>query len=196
VFYLVRLCKAHPQLAGKRPDKVIHEIEKLLNRSPRPRQATSGDLWHHWLGVFKDDAEATFYDTWDRVRWLPGQYDPLENAAELSRQQPLGLDAETRAKRPAGYVQFVSLAAWLQTSMPDRPIMLPCREVAAILGVSPITVSRYRKWAVEDGFLQEVRESEFRGKGKSGIATEFRFAVGCWPYLRERLGMDKESNKG
>jgi hypothetical protein len=70
--------------------------------------------------------------------------------------------------------------------MGDRSIMLPCREVGEALGVQPMTISRYRKWAKEDGFLQEVKEAKFAGKRGAGEVTEFRFDVSRCPCLENR----------
>ena len=67
--------------------------------------------------------------------------------------------------------------------MGDRNILLPVAEVAELLGVESITISRYRRWAVEDGYLVELKPYEFAGKGKGGRATEFRFNVGLYPGL-------------
>jgi hypothetical protein len=49
-----------------------------------------------------------------------------------------------------------------------------------------MTVSRYRKWALEDGFIKQVKAHQFFGKGKGGKATEFLFDVSRCEMLRER----------
>lgn len=61
----------------------------------------------------------------------------------------------------------------------------PCENVGAIMGVSKMTVSRYRRWAAEDGLLTLTRQHKFRSGG-GGDATEFTFDVSRFPCLREK----------
>ena len=103
---------------------------------------------------------------------------------EFSRRSPLLLLKEKAVKRPSSYPSFVSLAGWLQVVAGDTEIMLPCRDVAEVMGVTPMTVSRYRNWAIEDGYLVKVKDHTFRGKGASNEATEFRFPVQLWECLK------------
>jgi hypothetical protein len=142
------------------------------------------DDWERWLDVSREDAHAEFYGAWDQVRFLPGRM-PLESALEYADRLPLELNAETREGRPEGYQRFISIAGWLQVGMGDRNILLPVEDLAEALGVQPMTVSRYRKWAEEDGFLKQVKGHVYKGKGRGGKATEFRFKVGRFPILRE-----------
>ena len=74
--------------------------------------------------------------------------------------------------------------------MGDRTILLPVEELARRLGTQPVTISRYRRWAVQDGYLREVKPHEFRGKGKPGKATEFRFNVSLFGITKERAQKD------
>jgi hypothetical protein len=178
IFYLVQLVKGHPstatigaKMAFQRTDGVIRAWHK--------------EGWEVYLGVTREDAGATFFDAWDKIRYFPGRT-PLGNALEQSERMPLLLDKETRVRRPDGYERFVSLAGWLQVGMGDWPIMLPYREVDELLDVQPMTVSRYRKWAKEVGFLTEVKAAKFTGKRGEGEATEFRFDTSRWECLRER----------
>jgi hypothetical protein len=48
-----------------------------------------------------------------------------------------------------------------------------------------MTVSRYRKWGQENSYLKEVKAHAYKGKGRGGKATEFRFNVGRFHILRE-----------
>jgi len=81
------------------------------------------------------------------------------------------------ARRPPGYPLFVSVASWLQKDREvGATILLPDEELARLLDVTAATISRYRRWAQEDGYLHEVKPHEFKGKG--GKATEFRFDDG------------------
>ena len=69
------------------------------------------------------------------------------------------------------YARFISLAAWLQTIAGNDPIYLPTRKLAPLLGVTPMTVSRWRQFGEKDGFIEKVRDHDFPARR----ATEFRF---------------------
>jgi hypothetical protein len=116
---------------------------------------------------------------------LPG-YSPLDNAVEQARRCPLRLRDDLKELRSEGYQTFVSIAGWLQVGMGDANILLPVEELAPLLRVKPMTVSRYRRWAVEDGFIKEVKPYQRRGENRAGKATEFRFNVERFPILGER----------
>ena len=73
------------------------------------------------------------------------------------------------------YDRFVSLAGWLQHTAGDRPIALPCRVVAALMGTDKHQVSAWRGLAVREGFLRELEKARYEPGGK-GKATTFRFA--------------------
>lgn len=47
--------------------------------------------------------------------------------------------------------------------------------VAQLLNVQPMTVSRYRSWTVEDGYLIERTKYRSPKAGRPGKATLFRF---------------------
>src|SRR5262249_13308439 len=143
------------------------------------------DPWEFWFGPAQADAHAEFLDTWDKIRYLPGMT-PLDGAAEWARRYPLGLAEENGHSWSREYVRFISIAGWLQTSMGDLPIQLPVQDLAEILGVQKMTVSRYRKWAVADGFLVEVKAHSFHPDAKRNRATDFRFNVERFPILAER----------
>jgi hypothetical protein len=55
--------------------------------------------------------------------------------------------------------------------------------VAELLGVEPMTITRYRRWAVQDGLLKEVKPYVFRGKGGAGKAAEYEFDLTRVPGL-------------
>jgi hypothetical protein len=178
IFYFIQLVKAHPSVATVQGKTAFRRVDRAIRQS-RPSS------WEHWLGVTRDDAEAAFIDAWDKIRYFPGRT-PLGNAHEQSARSPLRLNKETKERRSDGYERFISLAGWLQVGMGDRPIMLPCREVGDLLSVQPMTISRYRKWAKEDGFLREVKGAKFGGRHGEGEATEFRFDTSRFPCLDNR----------
>jgi DNA-binding transcriptional regulator YhcF (GntR family) len=64
--------------------------------------------------------------------------------------------------------------------------MLPTRrELADMMDVIPMTISRWRKRAVEDGYLVKVKDHQFQSKGISE-AADFRFNVGLYLKLNEK----------
>jgi hypothetical protein len=107
------------------------------------------------------------------VRYGPGE-SPLHIAATLAEQCPVSVSEVGEDRRPDAYARFIALAAWLQVAMGDRPIMLPCEKVGYQLGLSKMTISIYRTWATEDGYLALVKKHSRANRE----ATEFRFNVG------------------
>lgn len=165
--------------------EAFKKVSAILKRFLRGNQMKSDtDAWSYYLGVSQEEAEAEFFEVWDKIRLLPGET-PLHCAAEFSRRSPLGIKREVAAKRPSGYPKFISFAGWLQVVAGNTVIMLPCHDVGAILGVTGMTVSRYRRWAVEDGYLLKVKDHSYRGRGAENEATEFRFNVGLWTCLQQ-----------
>lgn len=109
---------------------------------------------------------------------LPLILSALIQAFESSIAQPLQVTtARTFAQKYAG---FVSLAGWLQVGVGRRPIALPQREAGKLLCVEQRTVSRYAKWAEEDGFLRRIAGPVRRG-GQEGPAPEYLFDVSRFP---------------
>jgi hypothetical protein len=81
----------------------------------------------------------------------------------------------------------------LQVIVGDKSFYLPCQKVSELLKVSKMTVSRYRRWAVEDTYLRIVEDAKFRSKGRSE-ATEFRFDVSRWSCLRTKAQDGSEAS--
>lgn len=190
LFYFMRLLKVHPSMEKIEPAKALKKVESTLviwQHLIPPH--LHGDGWRHWFSVGHDDAVAEFYDAWDKIRYLPG-FSPLDNAIELARRKPLTTHDENRKARPPQYQLFISIAGWLQIGMGNKNILLPVHDLAARMGVEPMTITRYRKWAKEDGFLFEKKAHKFRSKGEGGRATEFRFDVSRWPILKSRASAE------
>jgi hypothetical protein len=183
-FEFTRQLKAHPELGPITAAKAIAKIEHIIRSW---EDMTGDDFWGHFFCVSRDDGHAEILDCWDQVRRLPG-LDALANAAEFSRRIPLSLSKKAFEKRgrSMAYCRFLSLCGWLQVTVgTGNPIAVPCREVADLIGVEPMTVSRFRKWALEDGFLQEYRKHQFHGPAAANKATEFFFAWNWWPILKQ-----------
>jgi hypothetical protein len=61
--------------------------------------------------------------------------------------------------------------------VPASSFLLPCHKLAPVLACRPMTISRYRKKAIRDGYLKVVKTHSYRSDGK-GEATEFQFLDG------------------
>lgn len=186
LFYFVRLVKTHPSMARRTCRGAFNEVVKVMRswRSQLKPEDKCKDVWWAWLDMNADDAEAEFFDSWEKVRVLVG-FSPLENAVEIASRKPLNPRAGYKGERPSAYPRFISLAGWLQVSVGDQPILLPCHEVGELLKLSKQTIMRYRRWAVEDGFLEVIKEHRPPEGGQPGEATRFHFFVERFPILKD-----------
>lgn len=176
VFLFVRILKAHPKLSGNSAKMAWERVRR------------SGCNLEGWCEGGQEDVAAAFYDGWESAR-LPAGINPLTEAYRLANATPLLLLRGTEENRPPGYVLFVSLAAWLCVVVGSVRIKLPCDAVAAELGVSAMTVSRYRKFALRDGYLSVLKKARHR-PGGSGEATTFRFRAESWEIIQKSLPKD------
>ncbi len=142
------------------------------------------------FGLTEEEAYAEFVTSWDKVRYPPG-YGPLQTAILYAKKSILVPD-RCKHRSLKGYQAFVSIAGWLQVCMGNRPIYLPCELIAnelSRLGFNggkchKTTVSYWRRMAITDGYLKEVKPHKFSSKGASR-ATEFRFDVSIFEVLRK-----------
>ena len=114
------------------------------------------------------DAEMAFDGAWVECRAVPG-YDPLTIAILEAKQSPAVADDNV----PAGYTNFLKIARSLQRQLPNSSFMLPCHKLASLLACQAMTISRYRKKAIRDGYLKIVKHHSYCSTGK-GEATEFQ----------------------
>ena len=173
-FVFVRMCKGY-WLEGKTGESAFDEVEPVIRK-------LGG--WPPSFGdeeIDGEEAYTEFVTLWDKVRYRPDET-PLTNAAAKAKAYPLSTRRSTEKRRLPGYNRFVSLAGWLQVSMGDKPIMLPCRACAEVLKTTPRMVSLWRQWAIEDEFLVVIKSHAYHPNGKSE-ATVFRFDVGRWTCL-------------
>ncbi len=203
LFWFAWIIRGHTDMQRllKSPAKAISKVETVMRgwtqsikaRREKPPYGSSSDPWMDWFGVDRYDARAEFVDVWQKARFLPG-HSPLQQAFDEARRMRLLLSEEMRTIRAAApsserderdYEFFISLAGHLQVAVGDQPIKLPCDALAVTLGVSKMTISRYRRWAIADKFIAVVKEHTFRSKGRSD-ATEFRFDVRWYSALAEK----------
>lgn len=142
-----------------------------------------------WGRIFElepEEARAEFCNTWKKIRFRPDET-PLDQALAKAKAYPVKAprDETCTVERPK-YDRFISLCGWLQVTMGDRPIFLPVRQVAALLETDIRMVSLWRQAAVDEGFLEVVKEHEFRPGGR-GRATEFRVTKGYLAWFEGHL---------
>ena len=154
-----RFAKAHPALTNLDADQALSMVSRTIGNR----------FWEQHFCMNLADAEMAFDNVWTTCRNVPG-HDPLTMAVLRAKQI-----AEIEDDRPpAGYKTFLNVARFLKLQLKDVPFMLPCHKLAPLLECLPITISRYRRKAVRDGYLAVVKEHKYRSAGK-GEATEFVF---------------------
>ena len=153
-------------MIGLRSTAALRVIEKTLAAW---KGRLNVDPWDRYFLIPKEDGQVEFLACWEKVRFVPG-WEPLDQAVERAKQMQL----KPRNERTDGYQMFISIAGWLQVTMGNRNIMLPCEKLSGYLNCQPMTISRYRRWGVDDGLLTVVKEHHFKSAG-AGEATEFRF---------------------
>jgi hypothetical protein len=154
-----RFAKAHPFLVNLDENRALGEIKRTIGRT----------FWTDHLHMEAADAEMAFDCVWIECRAVPG-YDPLTVAILEAKESPAVEDHTL----PAGYRTFLKVAQSLQRQLPTSSFMLPCHKLALMLACQPMTISRYRKKAIRDGYLKIVKSHSYRSVGKSE-ATEFQF---------------------
>jgi hypothetical protein len=160
MFNFVRRAKAHPEL------QTLGGLEaaELVQRCLKSWSSESGDPWREWFPQ-SDDGKTEFVDTWERIKWPRAA---LEDAKVSAARLPLRPFRCYSVK----YGLFVSVAGYLQRSV-NGAILLPCRKMAGLLECDAMTVSRYRRLAVQDGLLRLTA----RGIKAQRKADEFSFAT-------------------
>lgn len=130
-------------------------------------------------GLTDEAVYLEFACNWSSIRYRSGET-PLENALGKAERFPLTPDrAIGHPRLLIGYSRFVSIAAWLQVTMGDRPIFLPVRNLACLLEVAEMSISRYRQMAEEDGYIRTLQPA-CRERHR---ATKFRFDISRFEIL-------------
>lgn len=176
VFHLVRMLRAHPESQKWKPGVLLRAMIKA-------RIDWIPDDDHD-----PDEAAAEFVRHWDKIRFLPGM-SPLESAWQRAQESPLSIPQTIAENRPEKYGRFISLVGWLCVTLGKTDVALPCKEIGETMGgLTKMTISTYRGFGLEDGFLTAVAEHRLPGKGKKGAATVFRFAVDLFPSIVKAMG--------
>jgi hypothetical protein len=65
-----------------------------------------------------------------------------------------------------------------------KPIGLPQRRVAKLLGNRPNTIGEWIRWAIDDGVLKMVAEHKYSPNKRRSKAASYAFKFWIWPELR------------
>jgi hypothetical protein len=131
------------------------------------RSGRGADFWADKFPQYNGREE--FLVTLQQVR-VPDGKSLLELAIERAREHPL----EPIVRHSPAYRRFISIAGHLQRARaPGQTIQLGVEKIGKILEVDPKMVSQYRKWAVEECILQQVRKHNTA----AGLTAEFIFHV-------------------
>lgn len=204
LWWFVYMLKGHPTIAKNDPSEALRHVENNLQawrnhalqkgrRTPLERVPTN-DPWHDWFDVRRPEARTEFIEAWERMRYVIGQT-PLDAAFIAAKQLlRLHLDDQTfkrrgiqyadrweRSKVTDDYEFFITLAGHLQVIVGPNPILLPVELVAEKLDVSARTISTWRRWGVQDGYLKVLKRHVARKN-----ATEFLFNVARFKSLNEK----------
>lgn len=194
LFYFAWLLRGHAEMQPhlRDPSRAIKIVEAFLIQSTtdcrencaEPTHGFCDDPWAEWFGIDGADARASFADAWIKARSMPGQA-LLQRAIVAAKESRLLLPAALADIRPLGkpgmrdekdYEFFISVAGHLQVIIGEKPIILPCHALAALFGVRARTISRYRQWAIEDGYLTMTKAHKLvHPHSKQNSASEFRF---------------------
>ncbi len=177
LFCFVRHARGISQLKLASPSEALRVVERWLLRKGYKNTDEGWETEFCMAGIdCAEDARTEFVDLWQRIRFPVG-WTPLQAAwdqAQIFRLKPINCPTER-------YASFISLAGNLQVMRGSEPIWLPCRETAELLDVCEMTISRYRRFAVEDGQLKKIRSHTFRTADNHGEATLFRFDLNRYP---------------
>jgi hypothetical protein len=189
LFDFVRKVMAWPtmcHLTAKEALRWIHQWFKV-----------SGHGWRDFSGLQSNEREESdmlFLRTWADVKFPEGD-DPLTLAYKRAIEQPVTLLKEHCLTD--GYERFVGLIFHLHRFNENYPtlqraeegcMVLPCRKLADVIGLSHETIACYRKFAVDHGFLEQKKPHKFSPLKRKSEATEFRFVLERFdPETRQEL---------
>jgi hypothetical protein len=149
-------------------ESVYVRHHKPIYQKWNPAQVDGLSFWD--AGYIEDgDPRGEFLVAWDDIKIVEGKT-LLETAEKNSSDLPLK-PCKAHSQK---YCQFVSFAGHLQRlRRAEQNIQLPVELLAKRFEVSPRMISQYRRWAVRDGILREMRAANSFQKQ----ATDYRFEV-------------------
>ncbi len=186
VFDFERFLKASPRFDGIDAKSALKTVEDVFDHWAKDHKFKGrkadriAQIWLRFFDADADDAREEFIDAWERIRLVPGRT-PLEQARRQALERPIEFRDGMLTCDTEGYRDFLSLAGWLQVAVGSAEILLPVEKIAVLLGCKHMSVSRYRRWAIKDGFLREVEAYQV----KQRKATKFLFDVRRVPMLSD-----------
>jgi len=124
MFEFCRVLKSCPLLAESNDLEAAEIVEKIL----RMRNPNEPDPWEAEFCDY-EDAQASFTDNWNVVRFPAGMFEKAVLLARSSPFKPAGAASK-------GYCRFLSLCAWLQRLVGEQPIFVPVGKFGDALRVS------------------------------------------------------------
>jgi len=172
MFVFARLLKARAEFSGMDGFTAVERIEREIDKP-----------WELFADDVCADPRAQLIADWDTAR-TP---ETLALAWSMAQESTL-LPVKAYSER---YCQFVRLAVALQQIVgPGKPVALPQREIASLLGCDRSMVGQYIRWAVADGLLQPKASYVPRQK-----AAEFCYVGPQIHSPQESLRVTKESQE-
>ncbi|MCL4197710.1 MAG: hypothetical protein KJZ69_09495 [Phycisphaerales bacterium] len=189
-FDFLRWIKASPHFEHMDAKQALAAVETVLagwgkelrNRGSLKVGSKRDQIERAWTSLFDSDtdqAREEFIDGWDRVRLVPGR-SLIDHAYRKAKSHPINFQDGSLKCDTEGYRGFLNLAGWLQVAVGANVIALPIEKIATMLNVTHMSISRYRRWAVEDNFLREIEPAVFKRK-----ATTYIFDVRRVPMLSD-----------
>jgi hypothetical protein len=177
----VQSIRAHPEFRWSDENDILERVEKYLQVG-----TARVDVWEHLFNASAEDARTEFLAIWNRIKFPTG-IDRLALAVE--RAQPRKPIRDIPVRLTDGYYWMLAVGYELQMQMrhPDDYIFLIEEKLAALRGVTAMTVSNWRRFAVEDGLLTEVAPSTM--KGTKRVGTRFKFDVERYRHV---MGFDED----
>jgi hypothetical protein len=180
-----RFLTTDPKTQRRKPatsEEIADHLEHLFAQYLKAGRFSLGqDFWEAQFPEY--DGREEFLVTLEQVR-VPEGTSLLEVALERAQALPL----QTIVRHSPGYRRFVSIAGHLQRARrPGQTIQLPVEKFGKLLAVDPKMISQYRKWAIEEAILRQVRKHN----SAAGLAAEFIFDVDKFDWHTGRQRSDR-----
>ena len=144
-----------------------------MKRHPDLRNLTGSQAaniipWH--VTDFDEAEQFQIVNEWDEIRYVAGE-GPLNKALALAQQFPVPRKSNL-TRRFTRYVEFLSLAGWLQVVVgEENEIYLPQRKTAEIFDCDRSMIRNLIRAAIKEGYLTVVKPHS------TNAATRFKFEL-------------------
>lgn len=175
----LRFARGHPDLRDLDATAAVRAIEAIISSWDKALE----DPWKYWFPE-SDDPQMEIFDGWQKIKVPYGSGNLSAALADAERSPYVPAVCPS-----AGYGRFISLAGHLQVGAGSLPIFLPCQRIATVLGVSAMSVSSYRRAAINASILELVRKGRFVERK----ADEFLFRLELFDLITLRQRCDTKS---